>query len=107
LELLRPPTGQVDPLLAHNLDDPGMDSLGGRRASRVRGMASTRGTLEQGLAHLRSPGVVKADEENMRHQGVTLRLHRRARDALPGWADIGATARQGRSGRRIDAILFI
>jgi hypothetical protein len=44
--------GQVDAELLHDLDDLGVNVLGGRRAGRERSVVTTGGALKERLAHL-------------------------------------------------------
>jgi hypothetical protein len=58
---------QVDPDLLHRLEDDGMDSLrrlspGGFGAHVLPGVP-----LEQGLGHLRTTRILRADEQNVLH----------------------------------------
>src|SRR5438309_1812525 len=51
-EELRPPTGEVDALLTHHLDDLWMHAFGGRRPRRTRLVPAVDHALEGGLADL-------------------------------------------------------
>src|SRR5205807_4463328 len=61
------PVLEVDAHLAHHLDDLGMDVLRRVRSCGPRLVSPAYRALEEGLAHLRAPGVVEADEEHVRH----------------------------------------
>ena len=66
-EALGAAVAEVDAELAHDGDDLGVDAPGRGGASGGGGVASVGGLFEQGLAHLGSPGVVQADEEDVSH----------------------------------------
>ena len=69
-QLLRTLPRQVDAHLAHGLDDLGPHLPGGLLAGGLGPQAGRRVALEERLGHLRSPGVVGADEEDVLHARI-------------------------------------
>ena len=62
---LRPTIGEVDVQLTHDLDNFGMYPLSWGRTGRPSLMTAVGGPFKQRLAHLRAPGVVQTDKENV------------------------------------------
>jgi hypothetical protein len=70
VELLRAAVADVDPDLAHRLDDVRPDRGSGFLASGLGTNAGGCVALEEGLRDLRAASVVRADEEDVLHRNL-------------------------------------
>jgi hypothetical protein len=69
----RPPAGEVDAELAHDVDDLRVHAATGvgDAVRRAGGVPARGGALEQRLADLGAAGVVQADEQDLAHAAIT------------------------------------
>ena len=67
IELLRALCGEVDADFQHRPDDLGVHRVGGLLASRLSADVVGPVPLEEGLGHLRTSGVLGADEKDVLH----------------------------------------
>jgi len=72
--------GDVDADLAHRFDDSRPDRLRRRIAGRLGADVRRCVALEEGLGHLRAPGIVSADEQDVLH-GSSLFVYSTSADA--------------------------
>ena len=69
IEQVRDPVREIDAELPHHLHHLGVHVLAGIAAGRARLVPAAGDELEQRRRHLRSAGVVNADEEDAAHAG--------------------------------------
>jgi hypothetical protein len=68
---LRPLSGEIDPDLGHDLDDRGVQTVGGLGAGRPDPDTAGGKPFEQGGGHLAPPGVVDAHEQDAGRDSLT------------------------------------
>jgi hypothetical protein len=63
--------GDIDPDFAHRLDDGRPDLVGWLLTGGFGANVGWGVALEEGLRHLRAPGVVSADEDDVLHEAAS------------------------------------